>query len=238
MVGHLPAQEVRRLAHAPAPARAPWMRLLRVLPLAPGPVRMPARRRVRRHRAAAFSYYRHAGRLQVVGSKARSFGIPAGTWIAARLTRVATSANTALIVLRTRVAVRGRAGTLAAGSVLLARAEQVVGDRLMLSVREAVTPHGDAIPMSGVVFDGAYHIGLCGFVKGRQASRSWLALGRSLVQSADQALSLVGGGGSTPAAALGRAGRSVLGASIRWRRVRRILYVPPQFVEVQLEKPI
>ncbi|MDA8361808.1 MAG: hypothetical protein M0Z44_07455 [Gammaproteobacteria bacterium] len=235
MVSHTPVQEVRRLAYAPVHASSPWARLLRFLPK---PARTPAAQApppARRRRGRAFAYYPHAGRLLVVRAGSHGLGIAAGTWIAARLARAITSADTALIVLHTVAPVAGARGALAAGARLLAQAQQVAGDRLLLRVRTVVTPRGRTLAANGVVFSHAYRMGLAGFVRGKRRSRAWFALGQSLVQSADQALSLVGGGGSTPVAALGRAGRSVLSTSIRWHRARLILYVPPQSVEVQLE---
>ncbi|MDA8391017.1 MAG: hypothetical protein M0Z76_09865 [Gammaproteobacteria bacterium] len=233
MVSHTPAQEVRRLAYAPVRGTSPWARVLRFLPRPePAP---PAPAAARTHPVSVFTYYPHAGRLLIVRAGGRGLGIAAGTWVAARLARAVTSADTALVVLHTLTPVRGTRGVLAAGSRLLAQAQQVVGDRLLLTVHTVVTPQGRTLPVTGVVFSRAHRMGLPGFVRKKKRSRAWFALGESLVQSADQALSLVGGGGSTAAAALGRAGRSVLNTSIRWRRQRLILYVPPQSVEVQLE---
>ena len=230
--------EVRHLAYAPARRVASWMPALPFLPAVRAVPTARPQRVAHRSGRAAFVYYAHAGHLVVVRSGGHGFGIPPGTFIAARLMRPVTSGDSALIVLHTVAPVAGTGGVLGAGAQLLARAQQVAGNRLLLTVRQIVTPHGRTMPVIAVVFSRDYRLGLSGFVESKAPARAWRALGRSLIASADQALSLVGGGGATPAAALGRAGSAVLREPISWRRQQPVLYVPPQKVEVQLERPL
>lgn len=231
-----PAVVVRHLAQAPVRPANLLAQLLRLMP--------PPPQRPVTHRptdpvvtpSLGFSFYRITHKPTVWGTRARRFGIRAGTWVPVQLRRPITAGGTAIIVLHVLTPVTGTIRVLTAGSRLLAHAEVAVGHRLRLTVSALVTPDGYQLPVAGVVFDRHYDVGLPGYISHRRLSQSWFALSRSLVTSADQALGVVAASRPWPVATLSRAGRAVLGSPVRWRSPHIRLYIPKQRAFVQIQK--
>ncbi|MHB8254183.1 MAG: hypothetical protein ACYDEV_10910 [Acidiferrobacter sp.] len=228
---------VQRLAHASARRPSVLGRLLGLMPTLPKPTAQTAPTRPVDHRpAVAFVVYAHKTTPTVSPSAARSFGIRPGSWIAVQLRHGITDSDSALVVLHMAFPVRGQDGVLPAGTRLLAHVEMASRHRVQLSVFEAVTPHDRRIPFDAVVFDSQFHLGLPGFVEGGRRAAVLVALGRSFLESADAALSMIGAQSSLASQVASNTGRNTLGAAFHWRFPRHIVYVPAQRAYVQTQK--
>lgn len=231
---------VERLAHRAPHAVSVWGRLLRWVPHATarpvGPTRhAPASYSKVRVKAAAFTIYARHAAPQVYAPVTVGIGLRAGTWIPVRLRHGVADTDPALVVLHLMRPIQGQTGSLPLGTRLLTRVESASGHRLGLLVSEAVTPNNRLVPLKGQVFDASFHFGLPAFVVGGRRAAALVALGRSLLASADAALGVMGAQGSLASAALGRAGQRTLGATVRWRLSRHVLYAPAQNAYVQTQ---
>lgn len=95
----------------------------------------------------------------------RRFGIRMGSWAKARLRRDTTSADPGLVEMELAVTLDGDVRTLAAGTLLFAEKAYNHGTkRLDLRVVKAITPDGEELTVSGLVYDQREHAGLLGIV--------------------------------------------------------------------------
>lgn len=231
---------VERLARRRPDVPSVLGRLLRWLPRtvprsAPGLVPVRPTHPAVRVTPAAFTIYTRRATPRVYLPTTVGIGLRAGTWIAVRLRHGITDTDPALVVLHVVRPIRGQTGSLPSGTRLLARVESASGQRLGLSVFQAVTPGNRLIPLKAQVFDGRFHFGLPAFVVGGRQAAVLVAFGRSFLASADAALGLMGAQGTLASAALGRAGQRTLGATMHWRLTRYVLYAPAQNAYVQTQ---
>ena len=234
------ATVVERLAHRRLSVPSVLGRLLRWVPR-PMPRSAPGSAVLRRTHPGvhvtpvAFTIYARRAAPHVYPPAAVGIGLRAGTWISVRLRHGITDSDPALVVLHVIQRIQGQTGSLPSGTRLLARVESASGQRLGLSVFQAVTPDNRLIPIKAQVFDGRFHFGLPAFVVGGRRAAVLVAFGRSFLASADAALGIMSTQGSLASAALGRAGQSTLGATMHWRLTRHVLYAPAQNAYVQTQ---
>ena len=235
---------VRQLAHTEVTKPPLFSRILGFIPKAPmrpGRPGRPIRRatagpRYRHAPALGFLIYAHRNPPSVYRPTTQTLGIRAGSWIVARLRHAITDTDSALVVLHVVSPVTGLNGTLPAGTRLLARIQAASANRVQLSVTQAITPDDRRIPLIAVVFDSRFQLGLPGFIEGGRRQAAVVAFGQSLLSSLENAFDMVSTQGSLASQTLGNAGRNTLGAVVRLRTVRRVLYIPAQRAYVQIQK--
>lgn len=229
---------VQRLAHGDISRPSLLSRILGLVPKSPVKSRAqkPARLASRKVSPMAFAIY--AGHATPIVYKAadQGLGIRAGSWIRVQLRHGITDSDSALVVLHVLFPVTGLSGSLPPGTRLLAHVQGANANRVQLSVSQAITPDDHSTPLTAIVFDSQFHLGLSGFVMGGRREAALMAFGGSLLASVDAALGMMGAQSSLASQTLSRAGRSTLRAAAPWGPMRHILYVPAQRAYVQLQK--
>ncbi|KAF0190508.1 MAG: Uncharacterized protein FD165_2676 [Gammaproteobacteria bacterium] len=151
----------RKYATAPSATETPDRR-----PISPTPSVTPVKKNDNVYVPPA----RYTARNNPVTSDAvminqRRFGIRMGSWVQARLRRDTTSADPGLVEMELAATVEGDVRELAAGTLLFAEKAYNHGTkRLDLRIVKAITPDGEELELSGLVYDLKEHAGLLGIV--------------------------------------------------------------------------